>query len=62
VVHDRLLPPPRRIAAEVRAAGFALDAVVAIEGIGAFLPDAAERLDDPVPRRRLMRAIARVEA
>jgi ubiquinone/menaquinone biosynthesis C-methylase UbiE len=53
---------PDELAEEVRAAGFALDAVVAIEGIGAFLPDAGEWLDDPVLRGRLMRAISRVEA
>jgi ubiquinone/menaquinone biosynthesis C-methylase UbiE len=53
---------PDELAEEVRAAGFALDALVTIEGIGAFLPDAGEWLDDPVLRGRLMRAIGRVEA
>jgi ubiquinone/menaquinone biosynthesis C-methylase UbiE len=53
---------PDELAEEVRAAGFALDALVAVEGVGAFLPDAGAWLDDPVRRGRLMRAIARVEA
>ena len=48
--------------AEVRAAGFALDALVAVEGVGALLADAGAWLDDPVLRGRLMRAISRVEA
>jgi SAM-dependent methyltransferase len=53
---------PEELAEEVRAAGFALDALVAVEGVGAFLGDAAGWLDDPVLRARLMRAISRVEA
>jgi hypothetical protein len=53
---------PDELAEEVRAAGFALDALVAVEGVGAFLPDAGRWLDDPVLRGRLMRAISRVEA
>jgi SAM-dependent methyltransferase len=52
---------PDDLAAEIRAAGFALEALVAVEGVGRFLPDAAPWLDDPALRGRLMRAIARVE-
>jgi SAM-dependent methyltransferase len=47
---------------EVRAAGFDLSAVLAIEGVGEFLPDVGQWLDDPVRRGILMRAIERVEA
>ncbi len=47
---------------EVRDAGFDLIGVLAIEGVGEFLPDAGEWLDDPAHRELLLRAIARVEA
>jgi len=53
---------PEELAGEVRAAGFELDALLAIEGVGAFLADASPWLDDPVRRELLMRAIRRVEA
>jgi SAM-dependent methyltransferase len=54
---------PDELADEVRAAGFALEALVAVEGIGTFLADAANAwLDDPVRREPLLRAIRRVEA
>jgi ubiquinone/menaquinone biosynthesis C-methylase UbiE len=53
---------PAELAAEVREAGFALEALVAVEGVGAFLRDSAAWLDDPDLRGRLMRAIARVES
>jgi hypothetical protein len=53
---------PDELAAEVRAAGFVLDALLAVEGVGAFLGDPAPWLDDPVLRGRLTRAIARVKS
>ena len=53
---------PEELAGEVRAASFELDALLAIEGVGAFLADASPWLDDPVRRELLMRAIRRVEA
>jgi ubiquinone/menaquinone biosynthesis C-methylase UbiE len=53
---------PDGLAAEVRAAGFDLTALVAIEGVGAWLPDIDAWLDDPARRAILLRAIARVEA
>ena len=46
----------------MREAGFELDALLAVEGVGAFLADAGRWLDDPARRDRLMRAIRRVEA
>jgi ubiquinone/menaquinone biosynthesis C-methylase UbiE len=53
---------PEELAEELRAAGFELDTLVAIEGVGAFLADPGPWLDDPVRRGLLMRAIRRVEA
>jgi SAM-dependent methyltransferase len=53
---------PDELADEVRAAGFELEALLAIEGVGAFLADAGPWLDDPARRDLLMRAIRRVEA
>jgi SAM-dependent methyltransferase len=53
---------PDEFAEEVLAAGFALEALVAVEGVGAFLADAGSWLDDPVLRERLLRALGRVEA
>jgi ubiquinone/menaquinone biosynthesis C-methylase UbiE len=53
---------PDELAGEVRAAGLVLDALLAVEGPGAFLPDVAERLADPARRDALLRAIERVEA
>jgi len=53
---------PDELAAEVRGAGFALEALVAVEGVGRFLADPAPWLEDPELRGRLMRAIARVES
>jgi SAM-dependent methyltransferase len=52
---------PGELEAEVRAAGFALEALVAVEGVGAILPDPDAWLDDPGRRATLLRAIARVE-
>ena len=53
---------PDEFAAEVRDAGFALEALVAVEGVGRFLADPAPWLEDLELRSRLMRAIARVES
>jgi SAM-dependent methyltransferase len=53
---------PEQLAAEVTAAGFALDALLAIEGVGHFLSDPDAWLDDRVRREALLRAIRRVEA
>jgi ubiquinone/menaquinone biosynthesis C-methylase UbiE len=52
---------PDELAAEVRDAGFDLTGVFAIEGVGEWLPDIDEWLDDPARRAALLRAIARVE-
>jgi ubiquinone/menaquinone biosynthesis C-methylase UbiE len=53
---------PDDLSDEVRAAGFELAALVAVEGVGAFLHDADAWLDDPSRRATLLRAIARVES
>jgi hypothetical protein len=53
---------PEQLAAEVEAAGFALEALVAVEGVGYYATDPGARLDDPERRERLLRAIRRVEA
>jgi SAM-dependent methyltransferase len=53
---------PDELAGEVDAAGFALAALVAVEGPGSWLPEVDSWLDDPVRRERLLRAIRRVEA
>jgi ubiquinone/menaquinone biosynthesis C-methylase UbiE len=53
---------PGELENEVRAAGFALEALVAVEGVGAILADPDAWLDDPARRATLMRAIARVES
>ena len=53
---------PQELADEVRAAGFALEALLAIEGPAAKLPDIEDWLDDPGRRAALMRALARVES
>ena len=52
---------PEELGAEVAEAGFALEALVAVESVGTHLPDAAAWLGDAVLRERLMRAITRVE-
>ena len=52
---------PDDLAREVRAAGFELASLVAVEGVGAFLHDPDAWLDDPSRRAALLRAIARVE-
>jgi SAM-dependent methyltransferase len=52
---------PEQLAAEVEAAGFGLEALVAIEGLGHYAREPAAWLDDP-RREALLRAIRRVEA
>jgi ubiquinone/menaquinone biosynthesis C-methylase UbiE len=52
---------PDDLAAEVREAGFDLTGLFAIEGVGEWLPNVDEWLDDPERRAALLRAIARVE-
>lgn len=53
---------PDELGEEVRAAGFEEVAVLAVEGVGEFVPNAGEWLDDPDRRDILLRAIERVEA
>jgi SAM-dependent methyltransferase len=52
---------PAELAAEVSDAGFGLAGLFAIEGVGEWLPNVDEWLDDPERRAALLRAIARVE-
>ena len=53
---------PEQLAGEVEAAGFALEALVAIEGVGYYAGEPDAWLDDPARRAALLRAIRRVEA
>ena len=53
---------PDELADEVRAAGLHLEALLAIEGPGEWLPDVDSWLDDPPRRGALLRAIRRVES
>jgi len=53
---------PEHLAAEFEAAGLALEALVAIEGVGYYAPDPDAWLDDPERRAMLLRAVRRVEA
>jgi ubiquinone/menaquinone biosynthesis C-methylase UbiE len=52
---------PEELRDEVQQAGFALDALLAVEGPGSALADVNEWLDDPQRRELLLRAIRRVE-
>jgi SAM-dependent methyltransferase len=52
---------PEELAAEVRAAGLALDGVYGIEGPGWILPDVAERMADPYRRASLLQVARMVE-
>jgi ubiquinone/menaquinone biosynthesis C-methylase UbiE len=52
---------PDDLAREIREAGFDLATLTAVEGVGAFLHEPDEWLDDPERRAALLRAIARVE-
>jgi ubiquinone/menaquinone biosynthesis C-methylase UbiE len=53
---------PEDLAREVREAGFELSALLAVEGVGSWLPIVDDWLDDPDRRAALLRAIRRVEA
>ena len=53
---------PDELGGEVRTAGFEEVAVLAVEGVGEFMHDVDEWLDDPERRGVLLRAIERVEA
>jgi ubiquinone/menaquinone biosynthesis C-methylase UbiE len=53
---------PEELEAEVRGAGLKLEALLAVEGAAAFLPDIDDWLDDPSRRDTLLRAVRRVEA
>jgi hypothetical protein len=50
------------LAAEVVAAGFRLEALLAVEGPAAGIDDVDGWLDDPVRRTWLLRQVRRVEA
>jgi SAM-dependent methyltransferase len=52
---------PDELAAEVRAAGLALDGVYGLEGPGWILPDVAERMADPERRETLLRVARTLE-
>jgi ubiquinone/menaquinone biosynthesis C-methylase UbiE len=52
---------PEQLRDEVQEAGFALEALLAVEGPGSALPEVNEWLDDPERRGLLVRAIRRVE-
>jgi ubiquinone/menaquinone biosynthesis C-methylase UbiE len=53
---------PDELAGEVADAGLRLRALLAVEGVGEFAADAAERLADPDRRERLLEVVRRVEA
>jgi SAM-dependent methyltransferase len=53
---------PDEATTELAAAGWAVEALIAIEGPAEFLPDLDARLDDSARRDQLLRAIRRVEA
>jgi len=53
---------PDDLAREVREAGFELSGQLAVEGVGGWLPNVDEWLDDPDRRGALLRAIRRVES
>jgi ubiquinone/menaquinone biosynthesis C-methylase UbiE len=52
---------PDELEEEVGAAGFRVEALIGIEGPGAWLPDVDDWLDGPERREVLLRAIRRVE-
>ncbi len=54
--------PPEELADEVGETGFDLRALIAVEGIAAFLPDIDARLDEPTRRATLLRTLDRIEA
>lgn len=53
---------PDDLGREVRDAGFSLAALLAVEGVGQWLRDFDDWVDDPARREVLLRAIRRVEA
>jgi SAM-dependent methyltransferase len=53
---------PDELGQEVADAGLHLQALLAVEGVGWVVPDAARRLADPARRERLLAAIRRLEA
>ena len=53
---------PDELATEVADAGLRLRALLAVEGVGEFAADAAERLADLDRRERLLEVVRRVEA
>ena len=53
---------PDELEAEVREAGFQVEALVGVEGPGRWVTDIDEWLDEPSRREVLLRAIRRVEA
>jgi SAM-dependent methyltransferase len=52
---------PDELAGEVRAAGFAVDGPVAVEGLAGLAPDIEAMLDDPEVRARVLEALRRTE-
>ncbi len=52
---------PEDLAQEVRAAGFLLDGVLAVEGLGGLVPDFEARWQDAQRRQQLLDATARIE-
>jgi ubiquinone/menaquinone biosynthesis C-methylase UbiE len=52
---------PDELPAEVREAGLQLDALYAVEGVGAIAPDLTGRLADPAQREQLLRYISATE-
>jgi ubiquinone/menaquinone biosynthesis C-methylase UbiE len=52
---------PDELAAEVRAAGLALDGMYGLEGPGWILPDVVERMADPERRETLLRVARMLE-
>jgi hypothetical protein len=53
---------PEELRKELQEAGFAVEALLAVEGPGTSLRDVDDWLDDPDRREALLRAIRRVEA
>lgn len=53
---------PDDLAEEVTAAGFTDTELLAIEGVGVFVPDSVAALNEPTRKDALLRAIRRVEA
>ena len=53
---------PDELSAEVREAGFRLEGLHAVEGLGAFIPGFADRWSDAKSRERLLELLRRVES